>query len=83
MRNLILQFYGTDPLIAWTLTLALCFTIAAFVIVGRAAYRERRQRREDASFRQSMRAMLHTDESIAWPRPAGHKTPWKDRRKSA
>lgn len=79
MKNLILQFYGTDPLVAWALTFALCSVIAAFIVIGRSIYQERQQKK-DQTFKATMdRAM----EPIEWPRPAGHKTPWKDRRKSA
>lgn len=48
MTNLVLEFFGKDPLIASTLVFAFCCTIAAFVIVGRTVYQERRQQKAEA-----------------------------------
>lgn len=81
MTNAILQFFGGDPVVAWALTLSLCFTIAACVIVGRSIYQERQQQKADEDFRETMRAMLHEPEPMHWPRPA-KKTdqPWRHRR---
>lgn len=81
MMNEVYRFFGTDPALAWTLTLALCFTLAAFVIVARSSYQARRQAREDQEFRETMRAMLASSESITWPKPV-KKTdqPWQQKR---
>jgi hypothetical protein len=56
--NLVLEFYGGDPAIAWMLTFAFICLIAAVVVAARAQYQERRRRQADADFRRRMTAAL-------------------------
>lgn len=74
MTNLVLEFFGKDPLIACTLVFALCCTIAGLVIVGRTVYQERRQRQaeaREAARRRELSAAMALSHNVSKKGPMG------------
>lgn len=87
MTNLILQFFGADPIVAYLLTGAALFVLAAMLY--RAADRlaewwvERRECRYQAE-RDRLSRILQASTPVDWPRPAKKlDQPWKHTRRSA
>lgn len=74
MTNLVLEFFGRDPLVAYTLVFALCCTIAGVVIAGRAAWQDRRHRQQDAreaERRRELSAVMAVTHDLSKKGPTG------------
>jgi hypothetical protein len=74
--NLVLQFYGTDPILAWAMTLAALFILAAMVMAIIASREEDRQQREAAAFERQLR-----ERPTVYPPPSGKKGFDRNRRR--
>ena len=72
MLNSLLAFYGSRPEVAWALTVAILFFVAAGLVV--LAELRRRWRDEDERARDAMvRSASQVPPPQTWPRPVGPK----------
>lgn len=80
--NTIVDFYRTDPLVAWFLTAGLLVLLAgALYAIWLASEEETATRKATQDARDRLR-LQHSISAIVTPPPLGsHRTPWKSTRK--
>ncbi len=85
MRDSLLRFYGTDPMVAWFLTGSAAFILASMVARASSRFRDwwldRELERQDQQ-RKELSSIIGLTEPRPWTAPAAKGGDWRKRRVS-